>query len=75
MKCLFHVFDMSASTKSLSMAQMNSRSGVTEKQLVLFMQIAREGLVTSNKTAMDGKVEIDELVQRDEEKGKIVKKS
>ena len=55
-------FEMSATTKGLSSIQMGKRYGIKRQSAWLFMQKVREGMKSSGKSPMEGKVVVDEFV-------------
>ncbi len=82
-KAFMIVFEMTASTKSLSSSQMAKRYGITRMTAWLFMHKVREGMKSSQSAPMSGTVQVDEFVvggrenlkqgrSRDTKKKKIV---
>lgn len=63
-------FEMSTSTKSLSVSYMAVRYGVTEKTACLFMMKVREAMSSSGNHPMGGSLHVDEFVVGGKEEGK-----
>lgn len=61
-KAFMIAFEMSATTKGLSSTQMGKRYGIKRQTAWLFMQKVREGMKSSGKSPMKGKVVVDEFV-------------
>ena len=82
-KAFMIVFEMTASTKSLSASQMAKRYGISRTTAWLFMHKVREGMKSSQSAPMTGTIQVDEFVvggrenlkqgrSRDTKKKKIV---
>lgn len=82
-KAFMIVFEMSATTKSLSATQMSKRYGISRQAAWAFMHKVRQGMKSSGTAPMEGIVQVDEFVvggkenlkqgrSRDTKKKKIV---
>ena len=82
-KAFMIVFEMTASTKSLSSSQVAKRYGISRTTAWLFMHKVREGMKSSQTAPMTGAVQVDEFVvggrenlkqgrSRDSKKKKVV---
>ena len=69
-KAFMIMFEMSATTKSLSASQVAKRYGITRKTAWLFMHKVRKGMESSQGFPMEGTVHVDEFVVGGKEDGK-----
>lgn len=61
-KAFMIIFEMTASTKSLSSSQVAKRYGISRTTAWLFMHKVREGMKSSQTAPMTGAVQVDEFV-------------
>ncbi len=70
-RAFFIRFEMSATTKSLSVIYVGVRFGVTEKTIRLFMHKIREVMKSSKKHPMKSVIHVYEFVVGGRKKGKL----